>query len=97
MADASLGVEGESIARAMKCRFIETSAKSRINVDNAFYNLVREIRRYNKEMAGYPAGGGGGSAMAGGGSMGGGQLGKLEMDGEGGGRGCCGSGRCAVM
>ncbi|CAG8501370.1 817_t:CDS:2 [Diversispora eburnea] len=32
------------------CRFIETSAKQRINVDEAFYNLVREIRRYNKEQ-----------------------------------------------
>lgn len=33
------------------CPFLETSAKSRINVDNAFYDLVREIRKYNKAMA----------------------------------------------
>lgn len=43
--------EGESLAKSFGCRFIETSAKSRINVDNAFYNLVREIRRYNREMS----------------------------------------------
>ena len=45
------GVEGESLARSFGCRFIETSAKSRINVDNAFYELVREIRRYNRDMS----------------------------------------------
>src|SRR6201996_4940253 len=49
--------EGAHLARQFGCKFIETSAKSRINVDNAFYDLVREIRRYNKEMAGYTAGG----------------------------------------
>ena len=38
--------EGEALARSFGCRFIETSAKSRINVDNAFYDLVREIRRF---------------------------------------------------
>ncbi|KAL9072546.1 MAG: hypothetical protein Q9161_003558 [Pseudevernia consocians] len=43
--------EGEQLARQFHCAFIETSAKSRINVDNAFYNIVREIRRYNKEMS----------------------------------------------
>jgi GTPase KRas len=36
----------------MGCKFIETSAKTRLNVDNAFYDIVREIRRYNKEMVG---------------------------------------------
>src|SRR5271156_3099641 len=48
--------EGESLARSFGCRFIETSAKSRINVDMAFYDLVREIRRYNREMSS-PGGG----------------------------------------
>jgi GTPase SAR1 family protein len=38
--------EGEALARSFGCRFIETSAKSRINVDNAFYDLVREIRKF---------------------------------------------------
>lgn len=49
-------VDGEELARKFGCSYIETSAKSRINVDNAFYNIVREIRRYNKEMS-YPPGG----------------------------------------
>jgi GTPase KRas len=48
--------EGEEMARSFGCRFIETSAKSRINVDMAFYDLVREIRRYNREMSS-PGGG----------------------------------------
>ncbi|KAL8740931.1 MAG: hypothetical protein Q9190_006417 [Brigantiaea leucoxantha] len=48
--------EGQDLARQFGCAFIETSAKSRINVDNAFYDIVREIRRYNKEMSSYPSG-----------------------------------------
>ena len=80
-------VEGEALARSFGCKFIETSAKSRINVDNAFYDIVREIRRYNKEMAGYTAGGGSGNGS-------GGPTGKLEV-GEGEkDRGCC---KCAIM
>jgi len=43
--------EGRDLARSFGCRFIESSAKQRINVDEAFYNLVREIRRYNKEQS----------------------------------------------
>ncbi|KAH8831308.1 ras family-domain-containing protein [Flagelloscypha sp. PMI_526] len=56
--------EGRDLARHFGCRFIETSAKARTNVDEAFMMLVREIRKYNKEqqtgrppMAGGPAGG----------------------------------------
>ncbi|TAQ91595.1 hypothetical protein B7494_g108 [Chlorociboria aeruginascens] len=81
--------EGEALARSFGCKFIETSAKSRINVDNAFYDIVREIRRYNKEMAGYTAGGASGSGS-------GGPQGKLEVGEEGKNRGCCGGG-CVVM
>ncbi len=43
--------EGRDLARSFGCRYIESSAKQRINVDEAFYNLVREIRRYNKEQS----------------------------------------------
>jgi GTPase KRas protein len=43
--------EGEALAKGFGCPFLETSAKSRRNVDEAFYEVVREIRRYNKEMA----------------------------------------------
>jgi GTPase KRas protein len=48
--------EGESLAKSFGCELIETSAKSRFNVDNAFYDLVREIRRCNREMSS-PGGG----------------------------------------
>jgi GTPase KRas protein len=41
-------LEGRDLAKHFGCRFIETSAKQRINVDEAFSNLVREIRKYNK-------------------------------------------------
>lgn len=50
--------EGEALARGFGCKFLETSAKSRINVDKAFYDIVREIRRYNREMQGYSQGSG---------------------------------------
>ena len=37
-------------ARNLQKRFFETSAKYHINVCNAFCNLVREIRKYNKDQ-----------------------------------------------
>jgi GTPase KRas protein len=40
--------EGRALAESFGCKFIETSAKSRINVDNAFYDIVREIRKFNR-------------------------------------------------
>ena len=43
--------EGEARAHSLGCKFIETSAKCRINVDNAFYDMVREVRRFNKELS----------------------------------------------
>ncbi|KAL8718796.1 MAG: hypothetical protein Q9225_004106 [Loekoesia sp. 1 TL-2023] len=79
--------EGEDLARSFGCAFIETSAKSRINVENAFYNIVREIRRYNKEMSSYPSGA---PAAANGPSRG--SLPRQEGESA----GCCG-GRCIVM
>jgi GTPase SAR1 family protein len=45
--------EGRDLAKHFNCKFIETSAKQRINVDEAFSNLVREIRRYNKVSNGF--------------------------------------------
>ena len=76
--------EGEALARSMSCKFIETSAKTRTNVDNAFYDIVREIRRYNKEMSSY--GGGGPSGMNG-------PQNKMDLDQESS-RGCC---KCVIM
>ncbi|KFZ07555.1 hypothetical protein V501_06354 [Pseudogymnoascus sp. VKM F-4519 (FW-2642)] len=82
--------EGEALAKSFGCKFIETSAKSRINVDNAFFDIVREIRHYNKQMAGNFEGGSGGGQGGNGGPQG-----KMEM-GEGeNSRGCCGS--CVLM
>ncbi|KIV93251.1 Ras-like protein [Exophiala mesophila] len=78
--------EGEQLAKNFGCTFIETSAKSRINVDNAFYDLVREIRRYNREISGYA----GGPQM---GSHAPGQ--KFEVDNQADNAGCCS--RCVVM
>ncbi|KAI4228612.1 MAG: hypothetical protein L6R36_001468 [Xanthoria steineri] len=79
--------EGEDLARSFGCAFIETSAKSRINVENAFYNIVREIRRYNKEMSSY----GSGAPAAANGSA---NRAAPRQDGSS--AGCCG-GRCIVM
>ncbi|KAJ6248981.1 ras-like protein rasd [Anaeramoeba flamelloides] len=36
--------EGTDLAKSFNCPFIETSAKTRANVEEAFYNLVREVR-----------------------------------------------------
>ena len=80
------GTEGRDLAKHFGCRFIETSAKQRINVDEAFSNLVREIRKYNKEAKGQP-GQPGGPAAPGGFS----QQGVEEQSGG----GCCGG--CVVV
>jgi GTPase KRas protein len=39
--------EGRSFAESIKAPFFETSAKSRINIEEGFYQLVREIRKWN--------------------------------------------------
>jgi GTPase KRas len=77
-------IEGRQLARQFGCKFIETSAKSRINVDNAFYDIVREIRKYNKDMSGYPGAGAGKVPDH-----------KMEMGGEDQDAGCCS--KCVIM
>ena len=42
--------EGRALAQSLRCQAIEVSAKTRINVDEAFILLVREIRRLNREQ-----------------------------------------------
>jgi len=37
--------EAEAVAKSWQCPFYETSALARINVEEAFYDLVREIRK----------------------------------------------------
>ncbi|KAK1767978.1 ras small monomeric GTPase [Phialemonium atrogriseum] len=79
--------EGEALAKSFGCKFIETSAKSRINVDKAFYDIVREIRRYNREMQGYSTGSGT--------SNNGGPTNKMEVSDNDADAGCCS--KCVIM
>ncbi|KAL7266710.1 RAS1 protein [Rhizina undulata] len=87
--------EGKELADHFGCQFIETSAKSRIHVDEAFYALVREIRRYNKEQAGGASspGGNGAGANGGGGGFSSGGSGKADPDETS--AGCCGG--CVIL
>lgn len=60
--------EGLSLAKSFNCPFLETSAKQRINVEEAFYGLVRSIRdggSDSKKLDAVGAGVAGGSAGAG--------------------------------
>lgn len=83
--------EGRELAQHFNCKFIETSAKSRINVDEAFYNLVREIRRYNKEQSGGSSSPSNGMGMnGGGGNSSGKENGHYDDD-----KGCCGG--CIIL
>lgn len=37
------------MAKKYGCQFVETSAKQGIQIDDAFYGIVRDIRRLNQE------------------------------------------------
>jgi GTPase KRas protein len=37
--------EGQDLAKSYGCPFFESSAKTRVNVEESFFELVREIRR----------------------------------------------------
>jgi GTPase KRas protein len=41
--------EASSLARSFNCKYLETSAKQRINVEEAFFDLVRSVRDQNAE------------------------------------------------
>ncbi|ABN66200.1 predicted protein, partial [Scheffersomyces stipitis CBS 6054] len=43
--------EGLALANSFNCQFLETSAKQRINVEEAFYNLVRSIREQERAVS----------------------------------------------
>ncbi|AEO70897.1 fe0a5014-a96a-4f63-a299-f11d86908bde [Thermothielavioides terrestris] len=80
--------EGRMLAEEFKCKFLETSAKTNTNVEQAFYEVVRAIRRYNREMQGGPAAAGGLAHNAGG-------MGKMDMADEDTEAGCCS--KCVLM
>jgi len=44
--------EGGNLAAKFGCPFNESSAKQRINVEESFYNLVREIKKDNQKSSG---------------------------------------------
>lgn len=51
--------EGHALARDLGCEFVEASAKNCINVEKAFYDVVRILRR-QRQQSSRPSGGSGG-------------------------------------
>ncbi|KAL1839703.1 hypothetical protein VTJ49DRAFT_1240 [Mycothermus thermophilus] len=43
--------EGHALARELGCEFVEASAKNYINVDKAFYDVVRLLRKQRQQAA----------------------------------------------
>lgn len=87
--DANMAtVEGKMLADEFKCKFLETSAKTNTNVENAFFEVVRAIRRYNREMQGGPSPGSGLSHNSA-------AMGKMDMADEDTQAGCCS--KCVLM
>ncbi|PQE10366.1 putative RAS-2 protein [Rutstroemia sp. NJR-2017a WRK4] len=43
--------EGQNLAKALGCDFVETSVKDSINVEKAFYDVVRQLRRQKTQAA----------------------------------------------
>jgi len=46
--------KGAELAHKLKCKFLETSAKDRVNVSECFYELVRDIHKYRQQHAPSP-------------------------------------------
>lgn len=42
--------EGKELAALFDCRYIETSAKLRHNVEEAFHGITREIKKYRRKQ-----------------------------------------------
>ncbi|KAI2607124.1 ras-domain-containing protein [Hypoxylon fragiforme] len=80
--------DGEALAKQFGCPFVETSAKSRTNVDKAFFDLVREIRHYNRNMQGLSTNSGGNGGANG-------NISKMEMNEGESEAGCCA--KCIVL
>lgn len=43
--------EGSALARELGCDFVEASAKNCVNVEKAFYDVVRQLRRQRQQFA----------------------------------------------
>jgi GTPase KRas protein len=56
--------EGHALARELGCEFVEASAKNCINVEKAFYDVVRILRRQRQQVS-RPAAGSGGRRQTG--------------------------------
>lgn len=85
--ELTVSLEAERSAAEFRCPYIETSAKSRINVEAAFFEVVREIRSYDRNLGGVSANNGRGSGANG--------PDKMEMtDGEAE-AGCCS--KCVIL
>jgi GTPase SAR1 family protein len=54
---------GKDLSRQWKCPHYETSAKTRTNVDEIFYDLVRQIVAINEEAVRVQKGNGGGMSL----------------------------------
>ena len=67
--------EGQDLAKSFAVPFMETSAKTRVNVEESFFELVREIRKDLGGRGGGKGGGGGGSNKGGAGGGSGGAKG----------------------
>jgi len=48
-------IEAKELATKLRCKYFETSARARHNVDEVFYNLVREIRKKRSSLKSYQA------------------------------------------
>jgi GTPase KRas len=46
--------EGHALARELGCEFVEASAKNCINVEKAFYDVVRLLRRQSQQSVRQP-------------------------------------------
>jgi len=42
--------EGSDLASSWNCKFFETSAKTCVNVENAFFEVVRMARNLEKDL-----------------------------------------------
>ena len=66
--------EGHALARELGCEFVEASAKNCVNVEKAFYDVVRKLRRQRMQTSSKPSTGNGRTRKEGGGEREGGPV-----------------------